>query len=97
MSWEIELYESTSGNQPVARFIAGLKPEEQAKIARSFDLLEEFGPEVGVPYVKHLSGTGGLWNCAFRSAASRSGYCFLFTSILWLWYTLSLKNLLKYR
>jgi len=61
MPWEIELYQTTSGNQPVAKFIAGLKPGEQAKIARSFDLLEEYGPEIGMPYVKHLPGTSGLW------------------------------------
>lgn len=61
MPREIELYQTAPGNQPVAKFIAGLKPGEQAKIARSFDLLEEYGPEIGMPYVKHLPGTGGLW------------------------------------
>jgi len=61
MSWEIELYQTASGNQPVAKFIAGLKPGEQAKIARAFDLLEEYGSEIGMPYVKHLQGTGDLW------------------------------------
>ena len=61
MPCEIELYQTASGNQPVAKFIAGLKPGEQAKIARSFDLLEEYGLEIGMPHVKHLPGTGGLW------------------------------------
>jgi hypothetical protein len=60
MPCEIELYQTASGNQPVTKFIAGLKPEEQAKIARSFDLLEEYGPEIGMPHVKYLPGTGGL-------------------------------------
>jgi phage-related protein len=43
----------------VAEFIASLKPDEQAKIVRAIDLLEEFGPQIGMPYVRHLSG--GLW------------------------------------
>jgi len=59
MSWEVELYENVSGRKPVAEFIASLKPGEQAKIARAIDLLEEFGPQIGMPYIKHLGG--GLW------------------------------------
>ncbi|MCL6478220.1 MAG: type II toxin-antitoxin system RelE/ParE family toxin [Peptococcaceae bacterium] len=59
--WEIELYESASGRRPVETFILGLKPNEQAKIARSLDLLEEFGPQIGMPYVKRLEETEGLW------------------------------------
>jgi phage-related protein len=61
MSRGIELYQTDSGNRPVAKFIADLKSGEQVKIARSFDLLEEYGPEIGMPYIKLLPGTGGLW------------------------------------
>jgi len=59
MLWEIELYESASGNQPVADFIAALKPGEQAKIARAIDLLKEYGPSIGMPYVRHMADD--LW------------------------------------
>lgn len=59
MPWEVELYETISGKQPVAEFIASLKPAERAKIARGIDLLEEFGPQIGMPYVRHLGE--GLW------------------------------------
>lgn len=59
MPWEIELFESASGKQPVANFIATLKPDEQAKIARGIDLLKEYGPQIGMPYVRHM--IGDLW------------------------------------
>jgi phage-related protein len=59
MRWEVEFYESSSGRKPVAEFIMSLKPKEQAKIARAIDLLEEFGPQIGMPYVRHLGD--GLW------------------------------------
>ncbi len=58
---EIEFYETASRNQPITEFIKSLKPAEQAKIARALDLLEEFGTELGRPYVKILPGSGGLW------------------------------------
>ncbi|NHM27783.1 type II toxin-antitoxin system RelE/ParE family toxin [Desulfofundulus sp. TPOSR] len=59
MRWEVEFYKSASGRKPAADFIVSLQPKEQAKIARAIDLLEEFGPQIGMPYVKHLGD--GLW------------------------------------
>lgn len=61
MGGAVELYETASGNQLVADFIGSLKPREQAKIARALDLLEEFGPGIGRPWAKRLSGGEGLW------------------------------------
>ncbi len=76
MSWTIELYETVSGNQLVADFIASLKPREQAKVARAFDLLEEFGPGIGRPWVERLSGGEGLW--ALRVPFGGQAFRFLF-------------------
>lgn len=58
---EIEFYEAASGNRPIEEFVRSLKPAGQAKIARAFDLLEEFGLKLGMPYVRPLPGTGGRW------------------------------------
>lgn len=38
-----------------------LAPKAQAKLARALDLLEEYGPQIGQPYVKAIAGRKGLW------------------------------------
>jgi len=58
---EIIFYETSAGNIPVAVYIKRLNVKAQAKVARALDLLEEYGPAVGAPHVKHLAGTGGLY------------------------------------
>ncbi len=37
-----------------------LPPKAQAKIARALDVLEEYGPAIGEPYIKSLAGHTGL-------------------------------------
>ena len=54
MSWEIVFYRAPSGKQPVVDFLRSLRPAERAKIGRTFDLVEQFGPRVGMPFVRHL-------------------------------------------
>lgn len=58
--WEIVLYETPSGACPVADFIAALDAKSQAKTARALDLLEEYGPSLGMPHIRPLPDTGGL-------------------------------------
>lgn len=58
--WEITLYESLNGDQPVENFIKSLDEKAQNKIARTFDHLEEFGTALGPPHMKKLTGTS-LW------------------------------------
>ncbi|MBI2957623.1 MAG: type II toxin-antitoxin system RelE/ParE family toxin [Chloroflexi bacterium] len=53
--WQVEYYETSKGRRPVADFIESLDVKSRAKIARTVDLLEEFGTDLGMPYAKHLS------------------------------------------
>ena len=39
---------------PVAELIESLDAKSRAKVARTLDLLEEFGTDLGMPYVKYL-------------------------------------------
>lgn len=52
--WTIEYYESESGRCPVEEFIDSLDAKSRAGVARTLDLLEEFGIDLGTPYAKHL-------------------------------------------
>lgn len=54
MSFKVDFFKSVRGDYPVAEFIESLTTKEQAKIARSIDLLEEFGILLGMPHVKKL-------------------------------------------
>ena len=59
MAWEIEYFETGKGRCPVQEFIDTLDTRSKAKIARTLDLLEEFGIKLGMPYAKHVEGD--LW------------------------------------
>lgn len=59
--YEVELYETEHGTCPVADFIGQLPPEGQAKVGRAIDLLAEYGPGLGMPYVRKMTGTKDLW------------------------------------
>ena len=67
--WSIEYYQSEAGRSPVAEFIDALEASAKARIARTLDLLEEFGVELGMPYAKHLEKQ--LWELRVRQARNR--------------------------
>ena len=67
--WSIEYYQSEAGRSPVAEFIDSLEASAKAKVARTLDLLEEFGVELGMPYAKHLEKQ--LWELRVRQARNR--------------------------
>jgi phage-related protein len=67
--WNIEYYQSESGKVPVAEFIDSLDARSRAKIARTLDLLEEFGIDLGMPYARHLEKQ--LWELRIRHARNR--------------------------
>ncbi len=69
MLWNIEFYESGSGKYPVEEFIKSLDLKSQARIARTLDLLEEFGIELGMPYTKYLEKQ--LWELRIRVGRNR--------------------------
>jgi phage-related protein len=69
MPWNIEFYESASGKYPVEEFIDSFEVKSQARIARTLELLEEFGIELGMPYTKHLEKQ--LWELRIRVGRNR--------------------------
>jgi phage-related protein len=69
MSWSIEYYQSGNGKYPVEEFIDSLEAKSQARIARTLDLLEEFGTELGMPYAKYLEKQ--LWEVRVRLGRNR--------------------------
>jgi len=54
--WSIEYYEDHRGGKPVETYIDSLPVEKQANIFRMFDLVKEFGIQLGEPYLKHIEG-----------------------------------------
>jgi phage-related protein len=69
MSWFIGYYQSKSGRRPVEDFIDSIDKKAQAKVARTLDLLEEFGIQLGMPYARHLEKD--LWELRIRQAGNR--------------------------
>lgn len=61
MKLNIELFERLNGTSPIKEFIDELPEKAQAKVLRTLELLEEYGPEMGMPHVKSLSGIRGAW------------------------------------
>ena len=53
----------------MAEFINSLETPVKARVARTLDLLEEFGIELGLPYAKHLEKQ--LWELRIRQARNR--------------------------
>ena len=60
MPWKVEFFETSRGSSPPRDFLVGLPAKAQAKLARAIDLLEEYGPGIGEPYVKSVRGRKGL-------------------------------------
>ena len=54
MSYEIELYQIRE-RKIIDDFIESLSEKTISKIFWMFDLLERYGPEIGMPYVKRIS------------------------------------------
>ncbi|MBI4303052.1 MAG: type II toxin-antitoxin system RelE/ParE family toxin [Chloroflexi bacterium] len=67
--WNIEYYQSETGRVPVAEFIDSLDAKSRARIARTLDLLEEFGIDLGMPYARHLEKQ--LWELRVRHGRNR--------------------------
>lgn len=68
--WQVEYYETSGGRRPVEDFIDSVDTKSKARIARTVDLLEEFGIDLGMPYARHLEKD--LWELRVR--ASRNQY-----------------------
>ena len=76
--WEIEFYETHTGRCPVQDFIDDLDPKGQAKVLWVVDLLQKYGPRLGMPYAKHIGGE--LWELRIKMASNQYRIIyFLFT------------------
>ena len=62
--WEIEYHETSRGRCPVQDFIDSLDFRSRAKVARTLDLLEQFGVKLEMPFAKHVEGD--LWELRAR-------------------------------
>ncbi|MDP2937004.1 MAG: type II toxin-antitoxin system RelE/ParE family toxin [Dehalococcoidia bacterium] len=58
-AWRLVYYRDSSGRYPVKEYVAKLDPGERAKVRFDFDLLKQFGVQLGAPYVRSLGGK--LW------------------------------------
>ena len=52
--WIVEFYEKANGRCPVAEFLDSLSNEEKIFVQRSLQRLEEYGTQLGRPYVAPL-------------------------------------------
>jgi len=59
-TWKIEYYKTPTGTEPVYDFIESLPLKAKTKIYNTFELLTEYGIQLGLPHVKKLIGTP-LW------------------------------------
>ena len=81
MSYKIELYQ-IGERKVVNDFIESLTDKNISKIFWMFDLIEKYGPEIGMPYVKRI--TKNLFELRIRKQESVR---FLFTvknKIIWI-------------
>lgn len=53
--WKIEFYQLPDGSSPVLAWFLEQEPKVQAKFAQIFDLLQEHGTSVGMPYVRSIT------------------------------------------
>jgi len=55
--WKIEFYQLPDGSSPVLAWFREQEPKVQAKVAQIFDLLQEYGTSVGMPYIRSLTAS----------------------------------------
>lgn len=68
--WRLAFYQDERGRRPVEEWLLALGIKERARAHRTFNLLEIFGPELTMPYARHLEGK--LWE--LRIASGRLDY-----------------------
>lgn len=55
IDWHIVAFETSRGEKPVEAFIKVQQSQTQAKIAHLLDLLEKYGPLLGMPHIKKIA------------------------------------------
>jgi len=64
MDWIIKVFETKRGEKPVEEFIKCLDESTIAKFIHVADLLEKYGPFLGMPHAKKI--TAGLYELRIR-------------------------------
>lgn len=54
MEWGVVFYETGTSQCPVKDFLGTLNHKQAAKVLRGMQLVREFGPELGMPYVETI-------------------------------------------
>jgi len=54
MQWKINYYQNQNGKLPVKEWLDDLDHEPKAEIFRIFTLLQKYGTELGLPFVRAL-------------------------------------------
>jgi phage-related protein len=67
--WNIKYYQSITGQTPVEDYIESLDVKSKARLARTLNLLEEFGISLGMPYARYLEKQ--LWELRVRYGRNR--------------------------
>lgn len=49
-------YKQKDGTKPAGKFINSLNTDLKAKVVRDLDLLEKYGFDLGMPYVRKIKG-----------------------------------------
>lgn len=75
VSWNIETYETSSGEKIIDEFIKKQQPQTKAKIVHAVKLLKLYGNKLGLPHSKPLGS--GLHELRIRGKEEiRIFYCF---------------------
>ncbi len=74
--FELELYETERGDQPVAEFLDSLEPKMNAKLVGMMELLEELGTALREPYTAALSD--GIFELRCKQGSSITRVLFFF-------------------
>jgi phage-related protein len=74
--FELELYETEDGKEPVAEFLDSLAPKMSAKLIGLMELLEEKGTELREPYSAPLGDGIFELRCKLGSNITRALYFF---------------------
>lgn len=57
--WNLVYYVTAAGRSPVREYVAGLPPQERARLTFDLELLESLGLALGAPHVRVIRGK--LW------------------------------------
>ena len=74
------IYYTKNDKCPVVEFLKTLPKKDQVKILRDLDLLQEYGFELGLPYLKKMQNAEELWE--IRTKFGSNSYRVFFFSYI---------------